>query len=62
MFFESARNQRDAWLNWPAKFGPEIAADLDMEADKLAEILNVYIHKQLAQLGEPQPDFADPRV
>lgn len=52
--FEGSRAQRDAWLNWPAKVGPLIAATLDVEADLVVETLTEYVHKQISQLGEPE--------
>lgn len=58
VLFESARADRDAWLNWPARVGPLIAADLGLEADRVAEILTEHVHKHVAQLGEPEGDFA----
>jgi len=53
VLFEGARQQRDAWLHWPAKVGPLIAAALDVEADLVVEILNEHVHKQISQLGGP---------
>lgn len=58
VFFEVFRDQRNAWLNWPVKFGPEIAADLGIDADKIVPILTTYLHKQIEQLGEPDPQFS----
>lgn len=57
ILFEEARNVRNAWLNWPAKFGALIAAELDLPADKVTEVVTKYIHKQVESLGEPDPDF-----
>lgn len=56
--FEGARAARDAWLNWPARVGPLIAADLGLEADKVTEVLTEHVHKHIAQLGEPDVHFA----
>lgn len=55
--FECARGARDAWLNWPSRVAPLIAADLGIEADKMTEILTEHVHKQIASLGEPEGDF-----
>jgi hypothetical protein len=57
VLFEEFRNLRDAWLNWPVKFGAEIAADLGLEADKVVEVLGAYVYKQIEQLGEPDAQF-----
>lgn len=58
VLFEGARAARDAWLNFPSKIGPMLAADLGLEADKVTEALTAYVHKQIAELGEPEADFA----
>jgi hypothetical protein len=58
VLFEGARADRDAWLNWPARVGPLIAADLGLEADRVTEILTEHVHKHVSQRGEPEPDFA----
>lgn len=57
ILFECARAQRDSWLNWPAKVGPLLAADLDIEADKVTELLTEYVHAHIAELGMPESDF-----
>ena len=55
--FEGALAQRDAWLNWPARVGALIAADLGLEADRVTETLTEHVHKHIAQLGEPDVQF-----
>jgi hypothetical protein len=58
VLFKEFRAARDAWLNWPTRYAAQIAADLGIEeADRLAEILTTYVHKQLASLGEPSGQF-----
>lgn len=59
VLFEGSRAARDAWLNWPAKYAPQIAAALNAPADQVAEILNAYVNEQLHALGEPHADFSD---
>lgn len=58
VLFEQARQIRDAWMNWPARVGPLIAADLGVSADAVLEALNKHVQDQLKDLGEPDPDFA----
>lgn len=54
-FFDTFRAQRDAWLNWPVKVGPVLAADLGIDAsDRVTELLTAHVHKQIEQLGEPE--------
>ena len=57
VLFEEARASRDAWMNWPARIGPSLAADLGLEADHVTEALTAYVHKQIADLGEPAAIF-----
>jgi len=59
VFFETFRAQRDAWLNWPIRIGPLLAADLGLEADKVTEALTAHVHKQISSLGEPEANFSE---
>lgn len=58
VLFEQARQIRDAWMNWPARVGPLIAAEIGVSADAVLEALNRHVQDQLKDLGEPDPDFA----
>lgn len=51
--FEMFRLQRDAWLNFPSRVGPLIAADLGLSPERVAEVLTAHVHQQLSDLGEP---------
>lgn len=53
LFFETSRKARDAWMDWPTKVGPLIAADLALEADVVVEVLTKYVQSQLEKLGDP---------
>ncbi len=60
VMFEESRAQRDAWLNWPARVGPLLAAELGVAAaDRVTEILAAHVHTQIAQLGEPEANFSE---
>ena len=59
ILFEEFRAQRDAWLNWPTRVGPLLAAELGIEADRLTEVLTAHVHKQIAQLGQPEANFTE---
>jgi len=60
VIFKDRRAARDAWMAWPGRFAPLLAADLDIDGVKLAEALKPYVHQQLDELGEPDLDFTDP--
>lgn len=57
VLFEQARQERDAWLNWPARVGPLIAATFDLEADRVTEVLAGHVQQHLADIGEPDAEF-----
>ncbi|MEB0308343.1 hypothetical protein QN382_03465 [Pseudomonas sp. 10B1] len=56
ILFDQARASRDAWLNWPTRIGPLVAADLGLEADRVVDTLTNYVHQQLRQLGQPETE------
>jgi hypothetical protein len=59
VIFEVFRAQRDAWLNWPMRIGPLLAADLNCEVELVTHTLTAYVHKHIAEQGEPQADFEE---
>jgi hypothetical protein len=59
LFFELARQQRDAWLTWPTRIGPMVAADLGVDTAKVVETLTAHVQEQLEAIGEPGPDFTE---
>jgi hypothetical protein len=59
VLFEQARHFRDAWLNWPNRVAPLIAAKLDVPVDPVLEALKEHVQQHLASLGEPEGDFAN---
>ena len=58
LFFDSFRSERDAWLNWPVRIAPLIAAQFDIDVDLLTEALAHHVNDHLNARGEPDPDFA----
>lgn len=58
VLFDEFRRSRDAWMNWPTRIGPLVAADLGIEADVAVRILTEHVHKHLTSLGEPEGDFS----
>lgn len=59
ILFEQARQFRDAWMNWPARVGPMIAAEVGVSPDAVVEALNKHVQQQLQDLGEPEAEFTD---
>lgn len=58
VIFDDRRAARDAWMSWPGRFAPLLAADLDIDGPTLAEALKPYVHQQLDELGEPGLDWS----
>jgi len=56
-FFETARAERDAWMSFPTRVGPLLAADLEVDTDRVVEALTAHVHQQLEQLGDPSLDL-----
>jgi hypothetical protein len=59
LLFNMARSTRDAWLNWPSRIAPLMAASLGIAVEPLLEALNDHVQQHLASLGEPEADFAN---
>jgi len=53
VFFDVFRQHRDAWLNFPSRVGPLLAADLGLAPDRVVEALTVHVHQHLNDLGQP---------
>lgn len=56
LFFDTARELRDAWMTWPARVAIEMADELHIDARLLTPILTAHVRKHIAELGEPEPD------
>jgi hypothetical protein len=52
MVFELARQERDAWQNWPPRIAANMAAELGVDPHLLEKTLEKYLRTQLAQLAE----------
>ena len=61
ILFEASRAARDAWMRFPTRIGPLLAADLNVDADRVVEALTIHVQDQLEELGEPDADFAGQR-
>lgn len=54
--FDSSRQARNAWMNWPARYGAVIAADLGVDAGQVFNVLERYVMEQLHRLASPEQD------
>jgi hypothetical protein len=57
LVFRLAREERDSWLNWPARVSALIAADLGVDAHAVQKIVEAHVRGHLAELAEVRPEF-----
>ena len=50
--FKLARDERDAWLNWPARVSAQMAATLAVDPHAMHLTLEAAVRAHLAELGE----------
>jgi hypothetical protein len=57
LVFRLAREERDAWLNWPARVSALIAADLGVGAHAVQKLIETHVRAHLAELADVEPEF-----
>jgi hypothetical protein len=55
--FKLARDERDAWVNWPARVSAMIAAEVEVDPHVLHTALERHVRNQLAELAEVRPSL-----
>jgi hypothetical protein len=55
--FTLARQERDAWVQWPARVAADLAAELGTETHTVQTALEAAVKAQLADLAELKPRF-----
>jgi hypothetical protein len=55
--FRLARDERDAWVNWPARVAAMIAADLEVDPHQAHTVLERHVRDHLAELAEIRPNL-----
>jgi hypothetical protein len=55
--FRLAREERDAWINWPARVAAMMAAELEVDTHKLHTVLERHVRDHLADLAEVRPSL-----
>jgi hypothetical protein len=55
--FRLARDERDAWVNWPARVAAMIAAELEVDTHQLHTVLERHVRDHLAELAEVRPNL-----
>ena len=57
LVFRLAREERDAWINWPGRVAALMAAELGVEAHPMQKVLETHVRAQLSELADVQPEF-----
>ncbi|SLN20616.1 hypothetical protein PSA7680_00745 [Pseudoruegeria aquimaris] len=57
LVFRLAREERDVWVNWPARAVALMAADLGVEPAAMQKVLEKHVRAQLKELAEVKPDL-----
>jgi hypothetical protein len=55
--FRLARDERDAWVNWPARVAAIIAAELGVDPHQAHTVLERHVRDHLAELAEVRPSL-----
>jgi hypothetical protein len=55
--FRLARDERDAWINWPARVAAVMAAELGVDQHRLHPALERQVREHLAELAEVRPNL-----
>jgi hypothetical protein len=57
LVFRLARQERDAWLGWPARIAAQMAADLGVSPHAVQTVLESCVRQHLEELADIQADF-----
>jgi hypothetical protein len=57
LVFRLAREERDTWINWPARVAALMAAELGVDAHPMQKALETHVRAHLAELAEVVPDL-----
>jgi hypothetical protein len=55
--FKLARDERDAWVNWPARVAAMMAAELEVDQHRLHTALERQVREHLNELAEVRPNL-----
>ena len=53
--FAFFRRERDAWLSWPSRIAPNMAAELRVDDGRLQRTLKEYVEDHLRELADTEP-------
>jgi len=58
LVFQLARQERDAWVNWPARAAALIAAELGIDPAATQKVLEAHVRAHLEELAEVRLDLS----
>jgi hypothetical protein len=57
LVFRLARQERDAWINWPARVSAQMAVELGVDPHRMQKVLEANVRGHLAELADIRPEF-----
>jgi hypothetical protein len=55
--FRLARDERDAWVNWPARVAAMMAAELGLDQHQVHTVLECHVRSHLDELADVRPNL-----
>ena len=52
MVYNLARWERDALLNWPPRLVAKMASELDVNAHRMEQVLDIYLRQHPSEMAE----------
>jgi hypothetical protein len=57
LVFKLARQERDAWITWPARVAGQMAAEVGIDPHVMQTLLEAHVHAHLDELAAIEPNF-----
>lgn len=57
LVFKLARQERDAWITWPARVAGQMAAEIGIDPHVMQTLLEAHVHAHLDELSAIEPNF-----
>jgi len=57
LVFKLARQERDAWITWPARVAGQMAAEAGLDPHVMQNLLEAHVHAHLDDLAAIDPNF-----
>jgi hypothetical protein len=57
LVFKLARQERDAWITWPARVAAQMALEAGIDAHTMQTLLETYVRDHLGELAALEPNF-----